>query len=288
MNYEFFYGAEGLLFSFYRVPKALVWDEAFDALSFQSKFLYGLLLDRMELSVKNNWRDEKGRVFIVYTIEELCEATRFSDKTVLKMLDELEKAGLIMRRHQGLGKPNLIYVKNFISRTENLRVRSRTNYDSGIEDYSFQESEIVRSKDTNTNNTDFSDTNLISSDEGMREREAVLAYIKERICYEHLLSQNPLDRKAIDEIVELMADVITSKKKTIRISGEDMSAEVVKSRFMKLDSSHIDYVLMCLNKNTTKVSNIKAYMLSSLYNAPVTMDHYYRAWVNNDMAQGLI
>lgn len=287
MNYDFFYGAEGLLFSFYRVPKALVWDESFDGLSFQSKFLYGLLLDRMELSAKNNWRDEKGRVFIVYTIEELCEATRFSDKTVLKMLDELEGAGLIMRRHQGLGKPNLIYVKNFISRTENLRVRSRTNYDSGIEDYTFQESEMVRSNNTYVKNTDSSDTNRILSD-GMAEREAVLAYIKEHIYYEHLKEQNPFDVKAIDEIVELMADVITSKKKTIHISGEDMPADVVKSRFMKLDSGHIEYVLMCLNKNTTKVSNIKAYMLSSLYNAPVTMDHYYRAWVNNDMAQGII
>lgn len=287
MNYEFFYGAEGLLFSFYRVPKALVWDESFDGLSFQSKFLYGLLLDRMELSVKNNWRDEKGRVFIVYTIEEMCEATRFSDKTVLKMLDELENVGLIMRRHQGLGKPNLIYVKNFISRTENLRVRSRTNYDAGIEDYSFQESEIVRGNDTKKINTDISDTNRILS-EGLAEREAVLSYIRERISYEHLKEQNPMDVKAIDEIVELMADVITSQKKTIRIGKEEKPADVVKSRFMKLESGHIDYVLMCLNKNTTKVSNIRAYMLSSLYNAPVMMDHYYRAWVNNDMAQGII
>ena len=117
MIYDYFYGQQADQFSFYRIPKALFTDEAFDSISIEAKLLYGILLDRMNLSAKNGWLDKEGRVYIIFTIDEVKESLRCSNKKAAKTLDELENtAGLIERRRRGLGKPNLLYVKNFISR----------------------------------------------------------------------------------------------------------------------------------------------------------------------------
>ena len=117
MSYDYFYGQQADQFSFYRIPKALFTDEAFDSISIEAKLLYGILLDRMNLSAKNGWLDKEGRVHIIFTIDEVKESLRCSNKKAAKTLDELENtAGLIERRRRGLGKPNLLYVKNFISR----------------------------------------------------------------------------------------------------------------------------------------------------------------------------
>jgi hypothetical protein len=105
--------------------------------------------------------------------------------------------------------------------------------------------------------------------------------IKENIDYDILSDQ--YDKERLDEIVELMLETVCTNRKHIRIAGNDIPAAVVKSRMLKLDFTHIEYVLDCLSKNTTKVRNIKAYMLTSIYNAPVTIDSYYRAEVNHDM-----
>ena len=112
----------------------------------------------------------------------------------------------------------------------------------------------------------------------LEERNKYLEIIKENIEYECQTEKNK-----IDELVEIMLDVICSQKDTIRVNGEDMPHEVVKSRFLKLNSSHIDYVLTALQKNTSYVKNIRAYLITALYNAPTTMDSYYTAWVNHDM-----
>lgn len=99
---------------------------------------------------------------------------------------------------------------------------------------------------------------------------------------------NPYDRESIMEIMELILDTVCSKRKTIRIAGDDKPLEVVKSRFMKLDYSHISYVLSCLKENSTQVRNIKQYLLAALYNAPLTISNYYQAMYNNDHANGLV
>ena len=117
MTYDYFYGQQADQFSFYRIPKVLFTDKAFDSISIEAKLLYGILLDRMNLSAKNGWLDKEGRVYIIFTIDEVKESLRCSNKKAAKNLDELENtAGLIERRRRGLGKPNLLYVKNFISR----------------------------------------------------------------------------------------------------------------------------------------------------------------------------
>ena len=108
----------------------------------------------------------------------------------------------------------------------------------------------------------------------MRERESYREIILENIDYDILTQDEKLDRDRLDELVELMVDTVCSNREMIRIAGDDYPAEVVKSRFLKIDSSHIEYVLERMRENTTYVRNIKKYLLAALYNAPVTMDSY--------------
>ncbi len=117
----------------------------------------------------------------------------------------------------------------------------------------------------------------------MRERESYRELILENIEYDILTQNAQLDKARLDELVELMVDTICSKRQTIRIAGDDYPAEVVKSRFLKIDSSHIEYILDRMRENTTYVRNIKKYLLAALYNAPVTMDSYYTSLVSHDL-----
>ena len=117
----------------------------------------------------------------------------------------------------------------------------------------------------------------------MRKRESYRALILENIEYDYLNQNHRLDRDRLDELVELMVDTVCSNREMIRIAGDDYPAEVVKSRFLKIDSSHIEYVLERMRENTTYVRNIKKYLLAALYNAPVTMDSYYTSLVSHDL-----
>ena len=120
----------------------------------------------------------------------------------------------------------------------------------------------------------------------MRERESYRELILENIEYDYLIQNHRLDRDRLDELVELMVDTVCSRRETIRIAGDDYSAEVVKSRFLKLDSSHIEYVLDRMRENTTYVRNIKKYLLAALYNAPATIGSYYTSLVSHDLYGG--
>ena len=120
----------------------------------------------------------------------------------------------------------------------------------------------------------------------MRERESYRELILENIEYDILVQNERMDRDRLDELVELMVDTVCSRRETIRIAGDDYPAEVVKSRFLKLNSSHIEYVLDRMRENTTYVRNIKKYLLAALYNAPATIDSYYASLVNHDLYGG--
>ena len=117
----------------------------------------------------------------------------------------------------------------------------------------------------------------------MRERESYRELILENIEYDYLIQNHQLDRDRLDELVELMVDTVCSNREMIRIAGDDYPAEVVKSRFLKLNSSHIEYVLDRMRENTTYVRNIKKYLLAALYTAPATIDSYYTSLVSPDM-----
>ena len=120
----------------------------------------------------------------------------------------------------------------------------------------------------------------------MRERESYRELILENIEYDILVQNERLDRDRLDELVELMVDTVCSHREMIRIAGDDYPAEVVKSRFLKLNSSHVEYVLDRMRENTTYVRNIKKYLLAALYNAPATIDSYYTSLVSHDMYGG--
>jgi len=122
--------------------------------------------------------------------------------------------------------------------------------------------------------------------DGMESREIYREIILENIDYEILASDPKVDREQLDEITELIVDTVCTARKTVRISGDDFPAEVVKSRFLKLNSTHIQYVMDCMRENTTYVRNIKKYLLAALYNAPSTISNYYSALVQHDMYGG--
>ena len=117
----------------------------------------------------------------------------------------------------------------------------------------------------------------------MGARETYREIVLENIDYDILIQDPKMDREQLDEIAELIVDTVCSARKTIRIAGDDYPAEVVKSRFLKLDSSHVQYVMDCMRDNTTYVRNIKKYLLAALYNAPSTINSYYSSLVQHDM-----
>ncbi len=295
---DYFYGGQAEQFSFYRIPKALFTDERFRSISAEAKVLYGILLDRMSLSQKNGWLDDTDRVYIIFTTQDIMDAIDCADQKATKLLSELEqKTGLIERKRQGLGKPNLIYVKNFIGSSES-RFKNRENHDSGAVKITNQESLKSRCSNTDFSNTDYSDTDslLFTSFRGgqsretnrSEERQEYREIISENIGYEYLREEYRYDQDTLDEILELMVDVVCTTKDTVRISGDDKPAEVVKGRLLKLDLEHIRFVLDSLRENTTKIRNIKQYLLATLYNAPMTISNHYRSLVSHDMANGLI
>lgn len=292
MAYDYFYGQQSEQFSFYRIPKTLFSQDKFWNVSTDAKLLYGILLDRMNLSARNGWLDEAGRVYIIFTIEEIKESLGCAEKKAVKLLDELEKkAELIERKRQGLGKPNLIYVKNFISESVERQFLNCQNDNSATFQNTIQDLSKAQGNNTDIKNTDLSDTNSIfpsdncGKENGNEEYQQYYQYFYEQLGMEYLQKDYPYDVDRLENILELVVETVCSKRQIIRIGGDDRPIEVVKSRFMKLDSEHIRYVLDCFKENTTKIRNIRQYILASLYNAPTTIGSYFDALVRHDMAQ---
>lgn len=346
IQYEYFRGMEAEQYSFYRVPKVLFTAECFKELSCEAKVLYGLMLDRMSLSIKNRWFDEEDRVYIIFTIEEIMELLGCGRQKAVKNLAELDSEkgiGLIEKKRLGLGRPNVIYVKNFMLKnipemeeecSENAEnTKKYENQTSGsvktilqeVPESNFRKYENRTSRGmkiilpevpksngnkTDSNNTEYSDVDFSKTDisdtedylsypsyaadktkgETMDEIERMNAYrtlIRENISYEAFENRGYGTKEEVDELVELMVEaMMLPKGQMVRIAGADRPAEIVKSRFMQLRYPHIEYVTECLKNNTTKVGNIKAYLLTTLYNSVMTMDHYYHAEVNYDLYGG--
>ncbi len=289
MDFDYFYGEQSESYSFYRTPKVFYTDEKFRGLSSDAKTLYGILLDRVSLSAKHNWRDTEGRVYVYMTISSIEHALGRCHQTSCRLLAELEKFGLVERRKQGQGKPDRIYVKNFIA-VWNSYLQKYENHTSG--DMEIIPQEVYRSDPNNTdkNNTEINKTDPILSEPDVDKdgREAYREYLYDHLEMEILYERYPYDRDTLDAIQTLMLDVICSKRKYIRIAGDDKPVNVVKSQFLKVGFEHIEYVMDCFHDNGTKVRNIKQYLLAAIYNAPLTIGPYYQAWVNNDRAEGRI
>ena len=286
MTLDYFYGQAGELFSFFRIPKALFQEQRFQDLSTDAKTLYGILLDRMSLSVKNEWFDKKGRVFIIFTIEDVKRTLRCADNKATRLLRELEKFGLIERKRRGQGKPCLVYVKNFSAESSKESVKNRDNDDSCGSKIACQDPVKSRGIKKKENKTEMNNTNPILSDESekMKDRELLEEYFSYSLEIDLLLRLYPDDEDTLYQIVNLLVDTCATKRKTLRIAGDDKPAEVVRSRFMKLNADHIRFVLKCLAENSSPIRNMKQYLLASLYNAPTTMQLSYQNQTNHDLA----
>ena len=286
MTLDYFYGQAGELFSFYRIPKALFQEQQFQDLSTDAKTLYGILLDRMSLSVKNEWFDKKGRVFIIFTIEDVKRTLRCADNKATRLLRELEEFGLIERKRRGQGKPCLVYVKNFSAESSKESVKNRDNDDSCGSKIACQDPVKSRGIKKKENKTEMNNTNPILSDESekMKNRELLEEYFSYSLEIDLLLRLCPDDEDTLYQIVNLLVDTCATKRKTLRIAGDDKPAEVVRSRFMKLNADHIRFVLKCLAENSSPIRNMKQYLLASLYNALTTMQLSYQNQTNHDLA----
>lgn len=349
LRFDYYYGVEAEQFSFYRVPRLLIKDERFKGLSSDAKLLYGLMLDRMSLSMKNGWLDDENRAYIIYTIDNIREDLGCSKEKAVKVLAELDAnkgIGLVEKIRRGLGKPDIIYVKNFIiqdegrkeplnadvstevgktdfKRSEKPTSRSQENrlQEVGKTDFSRSEKLTSRGREnqlqevgetdpnytnynqTENNYTDVSNTNPINlsvgSEGGGRtqgkgdmidvidETSAYMALIRDNLEYEyHMEYDQHGDKELYEEIYETVCDVVCVKRRSIRINGEEYPYELVKSRFLKLNSGHAEYVMSCMRETVTKITNIRAYLITALYNAPSTMNHYYQQEVQHDMYGG--
>lgn len=309
--FDYYYGDESNQFSFYRIPRQLITGDRFKRLSTDAKLLYGLLLDRMGLSAKNGWYDEQGRVFIYYTLDEIQEDLNCAHGKAVKLLSELDTGngfGLIERIKQGQGRPTKIYVKRFTTREKPPQPAAPQDVPRlpifGSQDFSKSEVKssekrqsrlpIIGSADfrkpdasyIKSNQTDFSytDPSILPSGSppsaGWMDRLDQRREVDEAIGYESLCSQ--YNREDVDEIAELIVDVLCTTRSTLRIGGEELPIAQVKDRFYKLDSAHLEYVFDCLRNNTTQIRNIRAYLLTALYNAPTTINNYYQAAVQHD------
>ena len=287
---DYIYDMEAEQYSFVRVPKILLQHETYQRISSEAKLLYSLLLDRVGISLRSGWKDKQDRVYIIYPIAEIMEEMNCGKNKAVQLLDELEqKAGLIERKRQGLGKPNLIYVKSFYRTVDNsgerhfLKFENKTSGSPKTKppEVSESNSNNTDSKKTYKNHTDLS---FLPGNEakGIDDYEQYEDYFMTELEIPILIQNYPTERETLEGILDLLVETCSSKRKSIRIAGDDKPLEVVKSRLMKLNSMHIQFVLDCLKENTTYVRDMKQYLLTTLFNAPVTIDSYYRARVNHD------
>ena len=353
-EFDYFYGIEADQFTFYRIPRILVKDDRFRNLSSDAKLLYGLLLDRMSLSMRNGWVDEKNRTYIVYTIGHIAEDLNCSEDKAARVLTELDSKkgiGLVERVRRGLGKPDIIYVKNFVgavekypeepkrkekepetpcdstepvncgfkkpqicgtrnrksAEQETVDMRLKKPQDCGTRNRADapQETAECGPNNTNINNTEknYTDSSHIilswAGKTSLKEKlaqngkttdrmdetdemEKLSALIKKNIEYEaHMKYDGPCERQLYEEMYQLIWETVCLKKGTVRIDRQDYPHEVVKSRFLKLTGEHLEYVRERMDNTTTNIGNMKSYLLTALYNAPLTMNHYYEQKYNN-------
>ena len=256
-----------------------------------------------------------------YTLAGLSHINREKIDAIREAVRELERAGYIVRSRERDEKGRLrgadyvIYEQPQLPPTPDLPTLENPMLENPTQEKPTQENPMQLNKDIQRtdlpnkekSNTDIQSTHSIpihspnpSPFEGAaqpperKRKEPNDAYrvyeeiIKDNICYDILKQDMPYDHDRIDEIVDLILETVCTRRRTIRIAGDDYPAELVKSKFMKLDSEHIRFVLDCMRENTTKIRNIKQYLRAALFNAPSTIGNYYTSLVAHDMASGAL
>ena len=258
-----------------------------------------------------------------YTLAGLSHINREKIDAIREAVRELERAGYIQRSRERdekgrlRGADYIIYEKppNLDLPTLENPTLDNPTLEKPMQEKPTLENPMQLNKDISktdlpkkeTSNTDLSNTHSIpilspapSPLEGAAEpperkrKEVNDAYkiyeeiIKDNIEYDHLVTYGRVEKERLDEIVSLILETVCTRRKTIRIAGDDYPADLVKSKFMKLDSEHIRFVLDCMRENTTKIRNIKQYLRAALFNAPSTIGNYYTSLVAHDMASGAL
>lgn len=375
MKFDFYYGEESEQYSFYSVPKMFFTCERFAGLSAMSKLLYGFLLDRMSLSRKRNWIDDKNRAYIKYSLNAITKDMGVSKNSVIKYMRELQEFGLIMK-YPNEGMEDIIYVMDYsrvkqgdtyssddkqndnvlyldsqssvaaykadtghpdnappgfntvialsnINNTKKiqdagckgdstLRGGSKSepvqnlhhphkendnNIYNNINNQSTKTDKIDRyiynNPSINQSNPSISDTREIDRiDKTGKQISGVNAntvyahireLVKQNIDYDIMIERQEC-KDWYDEYYNLIVEVLTRQKDTIRISGEDYSADMVRERFMKLNGLDLQYVHEQMSRTTSDIKNIKAYLTKALFNAPTTRASYWESRVNHDLA----
>ena len=304
---EYFYGEESEQFSYFRIPRLLVRSKKFKTLSTEAKLLYGLMLDRMGLSAKHGWYDELGRIYIYYTLDEIQTDLMCGHNKAVRLLAELDTGktgfGLIERVKQGQGRPAKIYVKKFtttdapdvplsapISDFPDSEIQTSQKQTSrrpflGSQDFPKEEPSYL---DYNYPEFSYPDPSISPAKppgNGGRliERWSLKECVKEQSEYDTLCTQYAAED--VDALVELIAEMQSSTAEAVRLGKEQIPIEVIKERFRQLTQMHVAYVLDSLRTTTTQINNIKAYLLTALYNAPMTMGFFYAAQVRHDFGR---
>ena len=336
----YYYGEDVLSKSFLILPKELVFTESLAKMSAKSKILYCVLRERLILSARNNWKDENGRIYLIYSIEKMAQDLFYSRATIMRMMDELENLGLIERRKQGLGKPNLVYLCNSetiaellsgadieieeweqgetehrltcqICNPEESRIEQQEQIESEdcATDQQYQNWQsqnqndpmtcqicnFQKYQDCNPNNTEYKNNNRYKHlsimytvnhsrvQDRWMDRDCVEAFFRKKWEYDVLL-QDGADADLLSVLLAVAVDTCSRKSTTIhRFGRREYTTAELRTQFSKLTMSHIQYVLYSLGQTTTRIHNIRAYLLTSLYNAPDTMTFYYSRKVYEDL-----
>ena len=336
MQFDYFYGNEAEQFTFYRIPKILITSPHFKKISDSAKLLYGLMLDRMSLSIRNGWLDDDNRAYIFFTTNDVMEQMCCGTEKATKMLTELDSEkgiGLIERVKQGQGKPAIIYLKKFYE----LEDTARSTKLSEIESQDFQESKVktfenrktrlseIESQDfrksknktfenrksglseikslefrkskcnyNNINNTDINyiypinqDNYNIQNSDTQTEEEWIDRYtktvdeIKKQIDYDYLI--NHAERDIVDEVVNIMAEVMTVYRPKYKIEGDFIEYNAVVNRFRQITAQKLEICLLAYSRKIQRIKNPKAYWISTLYNIPLTSGIVLQNMINSDI-----
>ena len=336
MQFDYFYGNEAEQFTFYRIPKILITSPHFKKISDSAKLLYGLMLDRMSLSIRNGWLDDDNRAYIFFTTNDVMEQMCCGTEKATKMLTELDSEkgiGLIERVKQGQGKPAIIYLKKFYE----LEDTARSTKLSEIESQDFQESKVktfenrktrlseIESQDfresknktfenrksglseikslefrkskcnyNNINNTDINyiypinqDNYNIQNSDTKTEEEWIDRYtktvdeIKTQIDYDYLI--NHTERDIVDEVVNIMAEVMTVYRPKYKIEGDFIEYNAVVNKFRQITAQKLEICLLAYSRKIQRIKNPKAYWISTLYNIPLTSEIVLQNMINSDI-----
>ena len=250
---------------------------------------------------RNGWYDDAGRVYIYYTLEEIQESMSCGHGKAVRLLAELDTGkgiGLIERTKQGQGRPARIYVKRYTTREisappavppdfPNTEVQTSENGKSRVPKNGSADFPKEDANYKDINQTDMSQLypspppSLAGS---WWERKKAAEEVRTCVAYDQLCRR--YDRESVDELIAAITDVLCSTRPTLRIGGELLPTQQVQERFRQLEYDHLEYVIESLRRSTAQVFNVRAYLLTILYNAPVTINHFYQAEVQHDMDTG--